>query len=321
VTSPARDSSPVSSVPSPEAPELSADAIVSRLKTAAGVIAPTTVVSALLFWFGYVATLAQYQYFGVRLDLVNLSTPELLLSGVEALYVPLVAAFVGGLVIVAVHTSVTWVRSSPARDAVSAWIAVLFGVVGLLLLVRAVLGIIVEEVTRREMPGLTPLTLAAGPLCIGYGVWLLRFVARRRARVRVQTPWFDSPAMKIWARVGAFCIGGLLVAGLFWAVGTFAGGYGSGRGGLRAEGLVREPEVILDTTERLTDLPRVVADTEQVLGKAGGTYRYRYRSLRLLTESDGRLFLVPAPWPGNEGRTLVLPYDERVRLRLVPPPS
>jgi hypothetical protein len=90
-TSAARGSSPVSSVPSPEAAELSADAIVSRLKTAAGVIAPTTVVSALLFWFGYVATLAQYQYFGVRLDLVNLSTPELLLSGVEALYVPVFA--------------------------------------------------------------------------------------------------------------------------------------------------------------------------------------------------------------------------------------
>jgi hypothetical protein len=315
----------VTAGPAPEergaTPDLSADAIVSRVKTIAGVVAPTTAVSALLFWFGYVATLAQFEYFGVRLDLVNLSTTELLLSGVEALYVPLIAAFVGGLAVVAVHTSVTWVRSSPARDPVSRWIAVLFGLVGLLLLGRAVLGIIVVEVAQRELPGLTPLALAAGPLCIGYGVWLLRFVARRTARSAEASPWFDTPAMVNWGRVGAVCIAGLLLAGLFWAVGTFAAGYGSGRGGLRAEGLSREPEVILDTTDRLTDLPRVVADTEERLGEAGGTYRYRYRSLRLLTESDGRLFLVPAPWPGNAGRTLVLPYDDRVRLRLAPPPS
>jgi hypothetical protein len=53
------------------------------------------------------------------------------------------------------------------------------------------------------------------------------------------------------------------------------------------------------------------AELETMLNPAGGEiYRYRYRGLRLLVASGGRLFLVPAPWRASEGRTPVIPYND-----------
>src|SRR5690242_18203129 len=61
-----------------------------RLQQIATVIAPTTLVTALLAYFGYLATRARFEYFGVYLDLVDLSTSDLLLYGSEVVFVPIV---------------------------------------------------------------------------------------------------------------------------------------------------------------------------------------------------------------------------------------
>jgi hypothetical protein len=266
-----------------------------------------------------VATQARFGYFGLTLDLVDLSTPELLLYGVEVVYVPLVAAFAAGLVVVVVHALVTWVLHRPERDPISRWIGALAILSGVLMLARAAVGILVPEVATTEYPGGTPLLLAVGPLVVGYGLWVLRQVELRRPRPDGETTWFATRTAERCLQVLVVCIAVLLVAGLFWAVNTFAAAYGTGRGELQAQRLVDDPEVVLEMADRLHELPPDVAATETVLKPSEGEiYRYRYRGLRLLVESGGRLFLVPAPWRPGEGRTLVVAFDDRVRIQLVP---
>ena len=95
--------------------------------------------------------------------------------------------------------------------------------------------------------------------------------------------------------------------------------FGAGRA--YQDGLVfkEKPDVVLDVRERLQAVPPGV--TEINIGRDNDTgFRYRYRNLRLLIESGGRLFLIPAHWT-REGRTIVLPYDSNVRIQLVPAPT
>jgi hypothetical protein len=63
-------------------------------------------------------------------------------------------------------------------------------------------------------------------------------------------------------------------------------------------------------------LPSQVTETALPAGE-GAEFRYRYRGMRLLIEAGGRLFLVPATWTA-QGRTVIVPYDEHVRLQVVP---
>ncbi len=187
------------------------------------------------------------------------------------------------------------------------------------MLARAAVGILVPTVATTEYPGGTPLLLAVGPLVIGYGLWVLRRVELRRPRPERETTWFATGTAERSLQVLSACIAALLVAGLFWATNTFAAAYGTGRGELQAQRLPDDPEVVLETADRLLDLPPSVAATEAVLMPAEGEiYRYRYRGLRLLVESGGRLFLVPAPWRPGESRTLVIAFNDRVRIQLVP---
>jgi hypothetical protein len=249
---------------------------------------------------------------------VDLSTQELLLHGVEVMYVPLVLALIAVLALASIHGLVTWIMMSEARDFVSRWIATFAVLVGLILLLRSMIGIFVPEVAETEYPGGTPLALAIAPLSIAYGVWILRSIAVRRARTQGKVTWVDSRAAKQLTRVILPCVAAVLIAGLFWAVNTFAAAYGSGRAEVRAERLGDDPSIVIDTAERIVGLSSDVVTESELAPREGEVFRYRYEGLRLLTESNGRLFLVPTPWREGESWTLVIPYDERIRIQFIP---
>src|SRR4051794_26460224 len=60
--------------------------LLDQLSAVAGVVAPTTVLTALLYYYGYVATYARFAYFGVDLATLRLPTQELVLRSVAVLY-------------------------------------------------------------------------------------------------------------------------------------------------------------------------------------------------------------------------------------------
>lgn len=286
-----------------------------RVRELANVVAPVTLVTSLLLYFGYVGTRARLEYFGVYLDMTGLSNQDLVLSGLEVVYFPAAMIFLAVLVVAALHAGVTWLLADSGRHTAAGIIGVTVAAVGLLAIARALLGLLHVRVSSTEVPGTTPLALALGPCLVAYAVWIGWHVVRHRASEETLA-WYESaPAVRV-RRAALAGVGGLLVAGLFWAANSFAWAFGLGQAYDDAVRLPDRPEVVVDTRERLTDPPPGVRETP-ITGAAPAGYRYRYQGLRLLLEADGRLYLVPAQWTG-QSRTLVLPYDGAVRLQLIP---
>jgi uncharacterized membrane protein len=283
-----------------------------RLREAATIIAPATAVTALLFFFGYVATRARLRYFGVYLDMVDLSVRETALYGVEAIYPPVVLLAFAGLLATGLHAGARWLLASPRRDLVSGWAGAFLVVAGVLAFARGVTGFLLPAVSRGEPLAVTPLGLGLGVLGVAYGGWLLHTVgARRDARLA-------APAVRRIGRHAAGWAALIVLASSFWAVNEFAAAYGRGRAEDDAARLAHWPEVVLYTREPLAELPCGVDHT--VSAPADGEPTHRYTGLRLLVEAGDRLFLVPAVWDEADSRTLVVSYDATVRLELRPPP-
>ena len=53
-------------------------------------VAPTTLITSLCYFYGYVATRSYFLYFGVDTDAIGFTTTDYLMRSVPALYVPLV---------------------------------------------------------------------------------------------------------------------------------------------------------------------------------------------------------------------------------------
>jgi hypothetical protein len=306
-----------------------------RLWAAANVVAPTSVVTTLLFYFGYVATRARFGYFGVYLDMVDLSFQETLLYGAEVVYPPLIILAILSLLVVAAHTAVRWLQADPGRDPATGWVGLFVTLAGLLAFTRGIVGMLVPNVTRTEAIATTPVSLGGGALALAYGIWLLRLVGIRWDLRRVEhedgtgedgpqppaaggelAAWLQSAAVVRTSRYALAWVAVIVVAGAFWAANSFAAEYGRGRALDDAESLPHRPEVVLFTKTPLLDPPDGVLET--VDPKADkDSFRYRYAGLRLLVESNARLFLVPAQWTTHGSQTMVIPYDDDVRIELV----
>jgi hypothetical protein len=241
----------------------------------------------------------------------------------EVIYVPAALGFLAVLAAIVFHAGVGWLIDVHRSDTAILIIGPGAVVAGILLIGRALVGIFVAGVYKHEVPGTTPLALTLGSAAVPYGVWIIarriRRVAADRADHGSLIAWYDGAAMAGLRRAGQLCAGGLAVAGLFWTVHTFAWASGSAHAYDDAVKLPKKPEVVLETRERLTELPAGASETQLTPGKQG-TFRYRYGGLRLLLSSGGRLFLVPALWT-KRGSTLVVPYDGNVRIQLIPKPG
>jgi hypothetical protein len=297
--------------------------IAARVKELANVVAPLTLITSLLLYFGYVGTRARLEYFGVYLGMTGLSNQDLMLSGLEVVYFPAAMVFLALLLAAVLHAAVTWLLTAPGRDTANLVIAAVAATLGTLAIARALVGLLQVRVSRAEVPGTTPLALALGPCLVAYAGWIGWHVLHRRA-ARAPTgsrllAWYDSSQVRLLRRIGAVGVGGLLVAGLFWAANSFAWAFGSGRAYEDAVHLPERPEVLVDTRERLVDPPPGITETP-LAGAPPTAYHYRYRGLRLLLAADGRLYLVPAEWT-DQSRTLVVPYDDAVRIELIPRPG
>ncbi|WP_234441682.1 hypothetical protein [Streptomyces sp. WM6386] len=313
VPPPEPPSTPPVSEPARE-PEPSTDQqpVSARIRQLAEAIGPTTLATALLVYFGYVATRARYQYFGVPLDMTGLSNQDLMLQGLEVVYVPAALMFLGVLTCVAIHAFVKWLLARDTGDDTAtthALLAYLIMLVGVLLIARAIIGMFVQDSDTSVIIGATPLSLAIGPAAVAYGIWVY---TQQRGR---------TPLSRRLARNGALCAVGLFIAGLFWASTQLAWAYGTGRGEEDASRLDLRPEVVIDTKEPLDGLPTGVTATRlDGFEKEATAYRHRYAGFRLLLSSGGRLFLVTPDWELGRDRTIVLPYGDDIRVQLMPQP-
>lgn len=262
------------------------------------VVAPTTLVTALAFYFGWVLTSSRASYFGIDASALGYSTQDYLLRSADALFVPLGSVFVLALGCVWLHAFALRQLREPAARArlrIAAWAAVAAGgalfAFGVFAVFRP-LSFSPHYLFRSASPGI-------GIALLAYGLALLdRIVAAQRGQVRRT----ESPAS---VRATALALVALLVVlSGFWTASEYADALGRGRAQRLAASLQLRPQVTVYAPKRLAiDAGDVV---EQRLAGDDGAYRYRYSGLRLLVRSGGKYFLVPDGWTRRSGTAIVL---------------
>lgn len=264
------------------------------------VIAPVTLITGLLFYFGYVSSRAQFLYFGVDVDTIGLSTQDYVMRSPQALLVPLLVIALGAAVLLLAHRRLR--QTPPPTGVVRAtlWCAALVLVAGLTLLLGYPL-----VASWPPYALVTPLLIATGTAGVVYLLRMPGAFDRGHRAARDRAPWVGSAVLGLALVVVATC--------LFWATATVAQWSGDGLAKRTARDLGQLPAVILDTTERLYLTDPVVEETA-LPQEEGETYRYRYRGLRLLIQGPDAMYLVPETWSASNS-TLRVPFDDTVRVQ------
>jgi hypothetical protein len=311
------------------------------VSTGATIIAPATVLGALLFYFGYVSSRSQYAYFGIDVDTIGLSTQDYIMRSPQPLLVPLLVLTLIGLGFLTLNIKIRrLITSAVRRTAQDANIADpganptqhinrirhMMQSSRLLGLAMLTIGVVllfsyayVRDWTLYAL--VTPLLIAFGAALTAYASSLLKLqqnLQRQQATATVEDPGRPTPAQTDGSVIARWTINVLVYvvigASIFWATATIAQWSGLGLAEYEAQHLDNLPSVILDTKERLFLRDGPIIEETILPYSEGQTFHYRYRGLRLLIESQNRMFLVPDEWSASDS-TLIVPLDGSVRVQ------
>ncbi len=297
----ARSGTSSSASPAPDTGE-------SLLRSALSVLAtlgpPLTIVTALMFYFGWARSNTQARYMGLDVSLFGYSTQDYVMQSISTLYLPLLATVALALGWLALHRRVDRALGRPAsRSALLTAGRIALGV-GLLM---AAATLFTAVLNRYWAPLVMPLILAAGMAIAAYGGWLASAASEADPPLRPVPPWQRA--------LRTLLVGSVITLALFWEVSQYAGVVGRG--------------YALEIARTVDGLPRATAYSANPLGiqapgvreerldadpdAAKDTLRYRTTGLRFLYRSGGRMFLVHDGWTPQRGTVIVLPDNEDVR--------
>lgn len=277
----------------PEAkPELAAQGLRLAHDLVNLVIAPVTVVTALLYYFGWVRTGAFFSTFGIEQQLLGYSPQDYVLRSAGVAFRP--AAW--GLLGAAGALAAVWLvrvmarrfpsRATPLRVAMAAT-----GTTLLLVALAVLLGIV--QTTR-------PLAAAVS---LAVGAVLLHLAAE---------PAPASVGRSVPLRL---LLGGTLALAAFWACAVYAQASGRALANAYAQNPTLRPGVVVYSEQ---DLQLTGPSISHDVLASGETTRHRYTGLRLLMFSDERWFLIPERWATDGSTSSVVLDDERLRVELAP---
>lgn len=285
------------------------------IRWAASVVAPLSVLTAILFYFGYASSRARYAYFGLDVDTIGLGTQDYVMRSPQALLTPLLVLLLLSVAVATVHEDIRRqvgaaraaaadpdVEVASRGDAAVRAIHHRLGVVALA--GRALLGAGALLLVGYAVVGEWPFYPLLTPLLMGLGAALALYAGHACGMARPQ----ERPRAAVVLTLGL-----VLLADLFWATATLAEWSGRGAARQLAVRLDRLPTAIVDTRERLAVVAPGIRESVLPASQAQ-TFHYRYRGLHLLIQGKDRLFLVPGTWSPSDF-TLVLPMDGAVRLQ------
>lgn len=302
---------PSSAATGPDEPVANDPSLRRTLQLVGTVVAPTTFITSLLFYFGWVRTAAQASRMGLDTTILGYSTQDYVLRSIRSMFVPLT---VGLLLVVAglwVHTGVSGEVARrrtadeprglrPLRRA--AWAAVGAG------LACAAVGLYDQVVPDLPTNLRGPLCFSAAVVLLSYAIFLLRGPLARPAETDRRT--------ERWVGAARTTIVGLLLAlSLFWSVSDYAKTVGRRLGDRILSGQAGLPSVVVYSPRRLyLDFNGV---TETALDGTDGAYRFRYEGLQFLERTGGRYFLRPATAEPTQRVTIVLLEADAPQLQFV----
>jgi hypothetical protein len=273
-----------------------------------GVVAPTTLLTALLYYFGWLHAYYLFGYFGVNSTALGFNTVDYLMRSVDALYVPLAAALIVALLALwgnaallpALRAGPVGRRSRFVRVVTATGITLVVAGGSLTLLIGSGSGGYVA---------LAPVSFALGVVIVGYAVHMRRVLRPAGLQDRVAVGWAGAAEWMI-----AFF---LIAIALFTAASDYAGGVGVTRARQLAAELPAQPAVVLYSQHNLDLPPEGITRTRCASADAG--YRYRYDGLVLVLESAGEYLLLPRQWSRGGGfPAILLPESDAILLEFYP---
>ncbi|MDQ1751488.1 MAG: hypothetical protein QOE71_2544 [Pseudonocardiales bacterium] len=304
------------------------------------------VITALLYYFGWVRSDSELGYFGVDPSLAGYGTVDYVLRSIDVAFPPFIRAAFTALALFAFHRQVVtptledaeleFTTASapvaetitspaalrPARSAVMRpvhWAGTLArrrpGICGVRWFVGAVHAagvalamVVLTGVLLPERIGV-PLGLLM-PLLLVAAVTLLGYVTHLRSTYPASlVPTGSRQAPSLACSVMLLALG--LVAAL-WAVSLYGEQVGTDLATDVADHLSAEPSVTIYSTERISIAgPGVVAAE---ITQPGSRYHYQYSGLRLLLHSPDRYVLLPVGWQHGQDPVFVLHDDVTTRV-------
>jgi hypothetical protein len=278
------------------------EALPRLARIAREVVAPATLVTALLFQFGRLQASGFYRHFGVNFTVMDLTVQDHLISSADGLFVPVAAGCVLALLLLWLHRLLLARTTVRGRRRTIRVLAPAAGVLGVSLVALALLDLLAGVgLLWRSGSEAGGLALAAGALLIVYAVRLVR-LWRGRPRRRS-----SGAELAEWG--AAFL---LVSVGLYWAVGQYAFGVGTGRALQLERALPTQPAAVLFSAQSLSlDVDGV---TEVECADPEAAYRFRYDGLRLVRQSGDQYLLLSSTWSRETGSAVLIPRGGDVRL-------
>jgi hypothetical protein len=286
---------------------------LSLLQALGSIAAPVTAATALLYYFGWVRAHWLYDYFGVDVALLGLTTADYLLRSITPMFLPLAAGALAAVLALQAHPRIRDAlrrRGDPVATAVP-WLMVL---VGSAIILWSAAIIRVHNQLPRIAIQVTPYVLAPLGLGVGLGLIVWGLYLHREAHKPVLSA--STNRLPAWSRVTqAALIVVLLALSAVWTVANYADATGVGTAHGIAYCPERKPGVIIYSQRRLQI--RTAGVNVQRLPDPQGSYKYRYVGLRLLAANEDSLFLISGI--GSQSQTtLMLPRsDNDVRVEFL----
>ncbi len=257
---------------------------------------PIALATALLFYFGWVRSEEQARACGADASVFAMSTQDYVLRSVNVLFFPVILMLLLGLLVLRLD------RTLRAGPTVPQWLGTVARALQLSWVVFLPLGFVLYGVAGRFGDVTLPFWVALAIVAPAYGT-----VLRRRA----------SSDHGRFSRVAVALLAALVTVLLFWQTERLAS--------LGGEALAQDIKdnigdrltqvELFSVTDLHIDGPGV---TTSQIGAAEGEYSYRYSGLYLLQRSGEKYFLLTDGWGEDEGRLVVIPDTETIRVEFGP---
>jgi hypothetical protein len=298
---PAPASGPTAGAPTSVVPQLT--------RILGTIVAPTTLLTSLLFYFGWSHAFWFFDYFGVNSTLLGLTTRDYVQRSLDGLFVPMTVVACGGLLVLWGHAVLHARLATGSRVGVLRMLIPAMAGVGLILAIGGLWSVFATTPLRRHLVA-APLSLAFGVLLLVYAVHLWRlFTASSEGAGRATgPPW---AAVAEWAAV--FVLVGL---SLFWAANDYSAAVGRSRARQVVAELPTYPSAVVYSERSLSLHAPGVRETRCHDPQAA--YRFRYDGLKLLLQSGDQYLFLPEGWSSGNGVVILLPRNDSLRLEFIP---
>ncbi|MGY1698005.1 hypothetical protein ACI780_24190 [Geodermatophilus sp. SYSU D00814] len=273
-------------------------------------LAPGTLLGALMYYFGWARTHAFYGYFGIDADSLGFSATDYILRSATALWPPLVAAAL--IFLVAQCGLVLWGRYVTGKS----WAGRLRFAVILPMYICAIVLMVIAgyKILFSSSPLIftTPLYLAGGFALAAYARGLARPLDDRLGRAQ-STVSRDARAEVMSSRV----LWATVALALFWAAALFADNLGRDVARhLESTQFAATPDIMMYSKDKIHFNGDGVQ--EEDLGSTYSPYRFRYEGLKLLVRGGGKFVIIPYSWRTENAFAVIVPDDKDVRIVFSP---